>query len=349
MTPACSTCGYAVDWLRSCYASQWKLFRNSDTLTPGIYYRNPAAPHYPGPHNLGSRTWISQEADPPPILGEQPPAVRPYSKGLFPTLLPPAVRIGSTDCIERGDTTPPTGVTQLIAGVDSRCWSSQGLPVPTAPLPQPMLWLTPAGLPPFLTGESVPSWPDVSGFKNTPVQLGSSTAPTLKTVGLGGLPACHFVGGHFLHWPVAVPLSTAHSVYVVGTISPTGFTQAAGPTLYGIPTNTFGAPYTVDNGMAYAHSPLTPQVPFAAVRGQAYAFWARRQPSTVELGGHNLAVGNANISPTLGLNLSLLGPAPTVPSNQISIDISELLIYSCCLDDVNHAAVLAYLAGKYGI
>jgi len=60
-TPHCTTCGYAVEWVRSCFISRWRLFRGRpDVLTVGRYQFTPGIPvHYPGWHNLGSRDWAA--------------------------------------------------------------------------------------------------------------------------------------------------------------------------------------------------------------------------------------------------------------------------------------------------
>lgn len=79
-------------------------------------------PFYPAPHNYWSKSWVSDELDPPPPLGEVVDAVRTYFKG-GPVLLPPAGQLlGRADCVEGGDLFPVLipGRT-LVNGFDSRC------------------------------------------------------------------------------------------------------------------------------------------------------------------------------------------------------------------------------------
>jgi hypothetical protein len=128
-------CGYAVDWLRSCYSSTWRLFRGSPIITPGRYWFSaPGDPHYPGLHYYGSEVWTSDEREPPPTLGEVPPAAnRPYFKGSLPVAAPPAVLLGTADCVASGETAPPAAGRTLIAGIDARCWPAGGQVAPPAP------------------------------------------------------------------------------------------------------------------------------------------------------------------------------------------------------------------------
>ena len=123
-TPGCLTCGYVVDFLRSCYESTWRLFSNDPRTTAGRYYfSDPDAPHYPGLHNFGSRNWTSDEREPPPALGETDQIHRPYSKGGLPIPRPPAVRLGDQACIEQGERFPlPMLDRFFVAGIDSRCY-----------------------------------------------------------------------------------------------------------------------------------------------------------------------------------------------------------------------------------
>lgn len=96
-------CGYAVEMLRGCYETAWKLFRGSPRLRKGYYYPAPAsAPAYPGSHNLWSRRWVSDEGWEDAALGE---AAVPITiiKPNPPRLLPLPVVVGSPDCIENGE------------------------------------------------------------------------------------------------------------------------------------------------------------------------------------------------------------------------------------------------------
>ena len=70
----CSTCGYAVEWLRSCKASRWRLFANApEIVTDGEYYFLPEeAEFYPDWHCLWSREWVTEEATADTQLGELP-------------------------------------------------------------------------------------------------------------------------------------------------------------------------------------------------------------------------------------------------------------------------------------
>jgi hypothetical protein len=122
-------CGYAVEWLRSCYSSRWRLFRGSSQITRGYYYFcDPDTPFFPGTHNLGSLNWTTtdREGMNPPLGEYQIDALatgRPWRNGSFPFGLPLTVSFGSAECLTDGERLPLPVVSRvLIAGVDSRCW-----------------------------------------------------------------------------------------------------------------------------------------------------------------------------------------------------------------------------------
>lgn len=98
-------CGYAVEWVRSCKKSKWRLTRGSDRLRPGFYYFSPAGtPFYPGFHLLGSRDWVSGDRNPfeEQPLGEWSGPTEWYD-GTPPIVLPLPVSVGDVDCIANGE------------------------------------------------------------------------------------------------------------------------------------------------------------------------------------------------------------------------------------------------------
>lgn len=99
-------CGYAVDWMKACRRSKWRLTRGSDRTRDGFYYFSPdATPFFPGWHNLGARDWVSAErplwSDPP--LGEYSGPTKWY-RGDPPAVLPLPVLVGEFDCVKNGET-----------------------------------------------------------------------------------------------------------------------------------------------------------------------------------------------------------------------------------------------------
>jgi len=178
MTPGCTVCGYAVEWLRSCYAGNWRLFQGSNATTRGYYYFSPVGtPHYPGLHNLGSRIWRNDDFQNPPLGEAEGPQA--YRKGALAIPPPPAVLIGSAACIQSGDTLPlPLISRTLPAGVDSRCYPGQAL----IPDPPPALNLGPSGLAADTPGKPFMTWPDGSIYGNDAVASDIMSAPTAATV-----------------------------------------------------------------------------------------------------------------------------------------------------------------------
>lgn len=124
-----------VEWVRTCFSSEWRLFRNNDALVPGRYVRAPAGtPHYDGWHNLGSRDWTSDERDPWPELGEWD-GKREYYNGVSPEPFPRPILIGSADQVANGAFFPPSIDREFLDGFDCRCYTTPRLIPPEALAP----------------------------------------------------------------------------------------------------------------------------------------------------------------------------------------------------------------------
>lgn len=111
-----------MEWLRSCYTSQWRLYRDRpDILTTGTYVRCPdSRPCYPGFHNVGSRNWTSDEHGDQPSLGEDPDVRQIWTNGEPPANFPPAILLGSVDCVASGEV--PGEPPELFQGYPVLCW-----------------------------------------------------------------------------------------------------------------------------------------------------------------------------------------------------------------------------------
>ena len=109
------------------------------------FWAGPDAPFYPGLHNRWSSVWTNDEREPEPETGEFPTGRTIYQAGGLPIPTPPAITVGSAACL-RGEVTfsaPPPDRT-MPAGIDSRCYSQVGEPVPSR---SPLVWLRPDELP----------------------------------------------------------------------------------------------------------------------------------------------------------------------------------------------------------
>jgi hypothetical protein len=117
-------CGYVVDFVRSCYEGEWRLFADHPELkTKGRYVFAPDdTRHYPFPHNFGSRNWVTDERDPLPLLGDVTEGRAAYSNGQPEGPIPGAAYLGTPDCIRYGESWPlPVIERDLTTGFDSRC------------------------------------------------------------------------------------------------------------------------------------------------------------------------------------------------------------------------------------
>lgn len=93
-----------MDWLRSCYISEWHLFRDSpNTKTGGRYYFSPPDCDFVGVmHHYGSRGWYDGNYEILPSLGEDINTRQKWDRGDEPAVLPNAEQIGSDDCLTNG-------------------------------------------------------------------------------------------------------------------------------------------------------------------------------------------------------------------------------------------------------
>ncbi len=137
-----------MEWLRSCYVGQWKLFKNHPGLTEGRYFfAKPGAQFYPGLHNLWSANWTNDERIPLPQLGEMTTGARAWFRGSPPTPYPGEILVGDENCIENGELFPLQMISRsFIGGIDSRCFPNgaysevcscsqvMGAPFPNFPL-----------------------------------------------------------------------------------------------------------------------------------------------------------------------------------------------------------------------
>lgn len=159
MTPDCSTCGYAVEILRSCYVSAWQLLPPPLPPTRGYYFFVPeTTPFAPVLTYLGSSNWWSKATRETAVLGEVPGYRRTYRTGAA-LVTPPPVLQGSADCLSQGETTTPDPSKTLIAGVPASCWTSKRLTPPVDPIPGLMRSMyTSNGLASYSPGSPIPTW-----------------------------------------------------------------------------------------------------------------------------------------------------------------------------------------------
>ncbi len=127
-------CGYAIDWVRTCYASKWKLYRGRPDLeVAGRYVRcPPETPCYPGWHFLGSRIWTDGRDQFDVDLGESRTAEHTWDPGTPPDPYPFPQLIGADDCVGRGEPHLPRPALVLLSEI------TDGLYVRTGELPTPL-------------------------------------------------------------------------------------------------------------------------------------------------------------------------------------------------------------------
>jgi len=94
-----------VDWLRSCYESEWHLFADSPaTKTGGRYYISPPKNPFVGTtHFYASRRWHETNYTKIQSLGEDLESQQAWFNGEPPAVKPNAIQVGSNTCFNFGD------------------------------------------------------------------------------------------------------------------------------------------------------------------------------------------------------------------------------------------------------
>jgi hypothetical protein len=137
--PSCSLCGFACEWLRSAYSSEWYLHSDLEEATPGRYVFVPnGTPFYPGPHNLWSRNWITDDNPDQQPLGENRTGRHSYYNGETPSPYPRAQVVGSRSCIEsgEGESTITLTAADFFQGYLRACYLPPAFP-PSPPVFEP--------------------------------------------------------------------------------------------------------------------------------------------------------------------------------------------------------------------
>lgn len=114
----CSACGYAVDYLRSCYKGKW-LFPGHSEPVEGYFYFADDAPVLSSPHWFGSRNWHKGDGSPWPHYGETR-ARHHWRDGSFAGQIPPARLVGTEAALAGDAPCPPVGMS--LFGLPVLCW-----------------------------------------------------------------------------------------------------------------------------------------------------------------------------------------------------------------------------------
>ena len=93
-----------MDWLRSCYVSEWLLFQDSNVPSVGRYYKSPpGTPFLEGFHNYGSKVWYDRNWQLVQSLGEKLTTKTKWDPGTPPALPPRNLLTGDSLCLVNGE------------------------------------------------------------------------------------------------------------------------------------------------------------------------------------------------------------------------------------------------------
>jgi hypothetical protein len=340
-----------VDWIRSCYSSQWQLLRGGPPTRGYYYYCPPGTPHYPGLHLIGSRNWTRGDpARGTPLIGEWDGPQR-YSRGSLPVPPPPAVVLGSADCIALGDTYPLPMVDRTLPyGIDSRCYSSGSAPVDHVPPLDMLVWLRPDSIALTPDGQQLTRWPDSGRLGNDAVIQGQlRPTPVVRAAGLAGLTDVRCDGRDRLGW-AGLPLGAVHTAYVVGTLGAQAGPGGYGPGVISLVQQADSLLGTLQSGTYYHDTGVLALDLTSVPPDSAQLWWYRRTLADVTLGrgvtSLVVAVGMAPVTPVLSAVGVVIAPGYATAGR---CWVSEVLVYDRALSDQEHAAVVGYLRQRYGV
>lgn len=278
-----------VEWRPRAYKSEWRLFRDDLTRTvKGRYYYVPAGtPAFPRPHYLSSRDWIPPRENPPLYLGEAIGVRHGRDNGALPFPLPPAIAVGGPSCVGLSGLTTSLASLPLVGGIDPRCWTQAGLPVPP--------WAAPVLTPTYTpkVGEITDTWVDspihtdpTTGcvVVDTCMEVAGHLSPGSFDLPYGSVPDPPASGRYGLYvvlggrvYAIAsdgstVPLLPGVAGYLPRSIS-TGdgiepsrvYDPGTGPIVVGAPLD-LGGPLTLAPG-AYLDLPILAEAPAAPAAG----------------------------------------------------------------------------------
>jgi hypothetical protein len=127
LAPPFTPCGYAVDFVRSCFAGYWRFFTNRlDVVTPGrLFFVPDSTPHLPFMHCFGSGHWNKGDDGPDsalPHLGHDPEIGESYFRGGPPPVNVQLRTFGDPTDFSDGTVLPFPNTVRLRDGVDLRCF-----------------------------------------------------------------------------------------------------------------------------------------------------------------------------------------------------------------------------------
>ena len=120
-----------VDWLRSCFETDFHFFRNAPSVTTrGAFYFLPeGAPCLPYEHYFFSPTWTNGDWGDPSTLGPDPAAPRPWRNGGLSISYPPAIEYGDPNSFRNGSIYPDgLNIATLRDGITEQCWIHASAP-----------------------------------------------------------------------------------------------------------------------------------------------------------------------------------------------------------------------------
>lgn len=341
--PSCVPCGCVVDWLRSCYSSSWRLFRNDSRVTRGyFYFAQPGAPHAPFPHFFGSRNWTSPEIVNPP-LGEQS-GKQTYRSGGLSVAFPGHTPVGTPDCFASGDTPVPlpAGVT-LPAGVDGRCY----LPGP-APDPVPALWLLASDQSALGDGGLLLTWPDKSFRGGNAVPSVPTSPPAERFISPLGWVGW-FLASQDLRLDTPIAASADWSVFAAVYLL-----AQAHETMIASPASTdegssLGGVWIQKTRFTVGSSGGSVGWTTAGNWNSAYLLAVRSVSGVCHcrINGVELSPKGVNLPGTI--TLAYVGVIPSTAFATDGLQLAELRVYDMALTDQAFASIEGALRSAYGL
>jgi len=351
--PACWPGGLCVDWLRSCYESKWRLFKDSTHETPGYYYfaPEPDREHLEFPNHYGSRNWTTDDFPPDEVvLGEMPASttnVRKWRNGSHGAVIPEPIAFGDPLCFEQGDSVGGAGEpSSIYDGISSRLtpYADQRFG------PGLAAWMKPESLVYGTAPHYVRTWEDSSGLGRHLEALTDFPGTVVDTGGIWyprrvGFNVSEFQRG--LSWPGVIRTGEEMSVYLVGQTGQQEFYEDdGGIVLSAIPDT---AMLVRPDYMQFQSGGGVAQVAFAPRVSRPFRAWGRVKRGAIEITWDGEETATGETSPPYPFCNGMYEVKPSYAYPQNSPFINEVIVFDRWLEDVYHAQVIDYLRQKYPI
>jgi len=276
----------------------------------------------------------------PPLLGEIHAVARPYSRGGLGFTPPPAVFVGSQDCVSAGETYPPQNpAAYFISGYDPQCWSAAGL---APPLTRPALWFQPEDMTSLPNGATVNSWKDRGTAGDSLDNFPLGFHPTVKLQAAGGYAGVTQVDNQVMQLHHTLQLGNRFDLW--GVFIPRSGNFVGRPGLGGLAPSGCALPLFNATVASYQDSVNTASGSYTLLPDKLNWFQLRKNTTQVVLTINSVL---CFARPTNALGVAHIDQVAELAGAGGVVDWLEIMVYGVRLSTLQVQQVLTYLHARY--